>query len=172
LKPKTRERVILLAALLLLAAPIHVQARNQLPPRPKKSPLQRIPAKILVAKSVYLDNETGFAAVGNDTLRELNKWGRFKVVGRADEAQLVFVLSTEEFNGDDFSGPDGRFDPGALHLPRKPLNAFLTVIDQATGNRLWIDSRPWGGLLTGANSAGRRLIARLRKRIEQQHAPA
>jgi hypothetical protein len=36
---------------------------------------------------------------------------------------------------------------------------------------VWIDSRPWGGLLTGANSAGRRLIDRFRKRIEHQRPP-
>jgi len=122
------------------------------------------------AKFIYLDNETGSAAVGRDTLRELTEWGRFQVVGQA-QAQLLIVLSTEEFIDDELPSNGGDFDPETLHLPRKPLNAFLTVIDKSTGDRVWIDSRPWGGLLTGENSAGRRLIARLRKRVEHQRPP-
>jgi hypothetical protein len=125
----------------------------------------------MAAKFVYFDNETGYAAVGRDTERELTEWGRFQVVGQAD-AQLLIVLSTEEFTDDEFPPAEvGNFDPSTLKLPRKPLNAFLTVIDKATGDRVWIDSRPWGGLLTGANSAGRRLIARFRKRVEHQRPP-
>ena len=124
----------------------------------------------MVAKSVYFDNETGDSAVGRDTLRELAEWGRFQVVGQTD-AQLFIVLSTEEFTDDQFAPAAGALDPSTLHLPRKPLNAFLTVIDKSTGDRVWIDSRPWGGILTGANSAGRRLIARFRKRIEKQRPP-
>ena len=123
------------------------------------------------AQSVYLDNETGYAAVGRDTLRELQAWGRFQVVGQAD-AQLLIVLSTEEFIDDELPSNGGDFDPQTLHLPRKPQNAFLTVIDKSTGDRVWIDSRPWGGLLTGENSAGRRLIARLRKNVEHQRPPS
>jgi hypothetical protein len=122
------------------------------------------------AKFVYLDNETGYAGVGRDTLRELTEWGRFQVVGQAD-AQLLIVLSTQEFIDDEFPFNSRGFEPETLHLPRKPLNAFLTVIDKSTGDRVWIDSRPWGGLLTGQNSAGRRLIAHLRKQIEHQRPP-
>jgi hypothetical protein len=123
------------------------------------------------AKFIYLDNETGNAGVGRDTLRELTEWGRFQVVGQA-QAQLLIVLSTEEFIDDELpSNGGGGFDPETLHLPRKPQNAFLTVIDKSTGDRVWIDSRPWGGLLTGENSAGRRLIAHLRKQIEHQRPP-
>jgi hypothetical protein len=100
----------------------------------------------------------------------LSQWGRFRVVGQ-DQAQLLLVLSTEEFTDDEFPPDLGNFDPNSLRLPRKPLNAFLTVIDKATGDRVWIDSRPWGGILTGANSAGRRLIARFRKHVEHQRPP-
>ena len=169
---QTRSAVGLVAiALLLLFSPCAVRAQNKFPPPPKAPKHPAISAKILAAKSVYFDNQTGDSAVGRQALRELNLWGRFQVVGRA-QAQLLLVLSTEEFNDDDFPSDRGGFDPNTLHLPRKPLNAFLTVIERTSGDRLWIDSRPWGGLLTGEKSAGRRLIARFRKRVEHQRPPS
>lgn len=154
-------------ALLTAAVPLRSQNIHGFP-RPRRAPRNPpISALVLNAKFVYLDNQTGNSAVGRDALRELAGWGRFHVVGQ-NEAQLLMVLSTEEFTDDEF--PDlGDFDSGDLKLPRKPLNAFLTVIDKATGDRVWIDSRPWGGLLTGENSAGRRLIARFRKHVESKH---
>ena len=156
---------------LFLAAAIVLQAQNpkKFPPPPRAPRRTTISPKILVAKSIYLDNETGYSAVGRDALRELTDWGRFQIVGQK-QAQLLMILSTQEFNGDDF--PDaGEFDD-TIKLPRKPQNAFLTVIDKGTGDRLWIDSRPWGGLLTGANSAGRRLVARFRKHVEHTPPPS
>jgi hypothetical protein len=156
---------------LFLAAAIAVQAQNpkKFPPPPKGPRRGTISAKILEAKSIYLDNETGYSAVGREALQELADWGRFRVVGQ-DQAQLLMILSTREYNGDDF--PDAGEFNDSIKLPRKPLNAFLTVIDKPTGDRLWIDSRPWGGLLTGANSAGRRLIARFRKHVEHTKPPS
>jgi hypothetical protein len=41
------------------------------------------------------------------------------------------------------------------------------VIDPKTGNNLWSDSHIWGGLLTGTNSAGERLIKELQKQMKQ-----
>jgi hypothetical protein len=167
---QARARIGFLAIALLLPAPSAVRAQNKLPPPPRAPKHPALSNKIMLAKSVYFDNETGDSAVGRDTLRELAEWGRFRVVGKSD-AQLVMVLSTEEFTDDEFAPASGGLDVSTLHLPRKPLNAFLTIIDKSTGDRVWIDSRPWGGVLTGANSAGRRLIARLRKTIEHQHPP-
>ena len=164
--PHTHARIGLLTVVLLWLLPSAARAQGKLPPPPRGPKHPPISAKIMNAKYVYLDNETGNAAVGRDTLRELQAWGRFQVVGQAD-AQLLIVLSTEEFIDDELPSNGGDFDPQTLHLPRKPQNAFLTVIDKSSGDRVWIDSRPWGGLLTGENSAGRRLIARLRKQVER-----
>jgi hypothetical protein len=38
---------------------------------------------------------------------------------------------------------------------------YLTVIDPKTGANLWSDAHLWGGLLTGFNSAGARLVKEL-----------
>src|SRR5580704_9791668 len=46
-------------------------------------------------------------------------------------------------------------------------DAHLTVIDPKTGQNLWTDSHVWGGLLTGANSVGERLVKKLEKQVEK-----
>jgi hypothetical protein len=166
--PPVKRLAVFATLVLFLCAAIALQAQNPKKfPAPPRAPRRTlIPPRILAAKSIYLDNETGYSAVGREALRELTDWGRYRVVGQ-DQAQLLMILSTQEFNSDEF--PDAGEFEDSIKLPRKPLNAFLTVIDKPTGDRLWIDSRPWGGLLTGANSAGRRLVARFRKHVE--HAP-
>jgi len=159
IESKMRKQAIFLTATFVLVSGFVIGAKGQ------KRPL---PPKLLAAKSVYFDNQTGFSAVGDDALRELQRWGRFQVVRHRDDAELLFVLSSETYT-DDESKPayDGDFEPDLLHLPHKPANAYLTVVDAVTGQRLWTSSHAWGGLLTGFNSAGRRLINRLRKQVER-----
>jgi hypothetical protein len=124
--------------------------------------------KLFTAKSVYFDNQTGFTAVGDDAVRELQKWGRFQVVRRRDDAELILVLTSEVFTDDPDRPPfDGDFEPDLLRLPHKPANAYLTVLDAVSGKKLWASSHAWGGLLTGFNSAGRRLVSRFRKQLER-----
>lgn len=154
-----RRQAIFLCAVVLLLSGFLTAAKGQKRPLPKR---------LLSAKSVYFDNQTGYTAVGDDAVRELEKWGRFEVVRRRDDADLVFILTSETYT-DDVSKPayDGDFEPDFLHLPHKPANAYLTVLDGITGQRLWTSSHVWGGLLTGFNSAGRRLVNRLRKQVER-----
>lgn len=45
-------------------------------------------------------------------------------------------------------------------------DAYLSVIDAATGNLLWSESHRWGALLTGRNSAGERLVKKLEREME------
>ena len=127
-----------------------------------------LPSRLLTAKLIYFDDQTGFAAVGGDAVRELEKWGRFQVVQSRDQAELVFVLSSED-ESRSIANPEGdrRFGPDlSFHFRFRPANAYLTVDDAITGERLWSGRHLWGGLLTGFNSAGRRLIHKLRNQIE------
>jgi hypothetical protein len=134
-----------------------------------KAQNRALATRLFTAKSVYFDNQTGFTAVGDDAVRELQKWGRFQMVKRRDDADLVFVLTSEVYYDGDVSRPayNGDFEPDLLRLPHKPANAYLTVLDALSGQKLWASSHAWGGLLTGFNSAGRRLISRLRKQVER-----
>lgn len=156
-----RKRVGLLAVIFILGpaflVPAQAQKRRSLPPR------------LLTAKLVYFENQTGFAAVGGDALRELERWGRFQLVRSRDQAELLFVLSSK-VESEALANPteDRRFGPDlSFHFRYRPANAYLTVDDAVTGERLWSGFHAWGGLLTGFNSAGRRLVHRLRKQVER-----
>ena len=130
---------------------------------------REMPPRLLSAKLVYFENQTGFPAVGGDALREIQKWGRYQVVQSRDQADLIFVLSSKiEADGVRSPFEERRFGPDlSFHFRYRPANAYLTVDDATTGERLWSGRHVWGGLLTGFNSAGRRLISRLRKQIER-----
>lgn len=158
---KMRKQAGLLAAIFILGSAFLAPAKAQ--------KLRNLPPRLLMAKLVYFDNETGFAAVGGDALRELEKWGRFQVVPTRDQAELVFTLSSEDDSGNVSNPADNRrFGPDlSFHFRYRPANAYLTVDDSNTGERLWTGRHIWGGLLTGFNSAGRRLIHSLRKQVER-----
>lgn len=128
-----------------------------------------VPRRLLTAKLVYFENQTGFPAVGGDAIREIQKWGRYQVVQSREQAELIFVLSSKiEADGVRSPFEDRRFGPDlSFHFRYRPANAYLTVDDATTGERLWSGRHLWGGLLTGFNSAGRRLVHRLRKQVEQ-----
>jgi len=128
-----------------------------------------MPPQLLSAKLVYFEDQTGFPAVGGDAIRELQKWGRYEVVQTRDQAELIFVLSSKiEADGVRSPFEDRRFGPDlSFHFRYRPANAYLTVDDAKTGERLWSGRHLWGGLLTAFNSAGRRLVSRLRKQIER-----
>jgi len=150
-----------------LAAPLSVHSQKQL----AKSP------KILSAKTVYFDDQTGVDAVGAAALAQLQKWGRFQIVQDKKLADLVLLLSADPYHGGYIifaSGRTGTVDSsGHVQEDRVPnynrqapvRDAYLTVIDPKTGQNLWSDSHVWGGLLTGTNSAGKRLVEKLEKQV-------
>jgi hypothetical protein len=152
-----------------LILPISLEAQKQL----AKSP------KILSAKTVYFDNRTGADAVGTSALAQLKKWRRFQVVRDKQSADLILLLSADPYHGGYIifaSGQTGSIDANG-HVQEDIVpnynrlapvrDAYLTVIDPSTGNNLWTDSHVWGGLLTGKNSVGARLIQKLQKQIEK-----
>jgi hypothetical protein len=158
---------LLILVLTNLIPAVSAHAQKQL----AKSP------KILSAKTVYFDNQTGVDAVGNAAVAQLNKWGRFHIVQDKKAADLIFLLSADPYKGGYIifaSGQTGSMDPDG-HLQEDAVpdynrqapvrDVYLSVIDPGSGQNLWSDSHIWGGLLTGANSAGERLVQKLRKQI-------
>jgi len=134
--------------------------------RKKQAPSPRI----LSAKTVYFRDETGADAVRKGALDELGKWGRFQIVSDREHADLVFVLSSDPYRGGLILLGGGQTASVDVHghveedaVPnyntRSPSRfAYLTVVDGATGEKLWSGQHVWGGLLTGFNSVGGRLI--------------
>jgi hypothetical protein len=58
-----------------------------------------LPAKVLTAKTVYLDNKTGYEIFADRAYDEFAKWGRFRVVQSAKDADLVVLLSASVYHG-------------------------------------------------------------------------
>ncbi|PYX40957.1 MAG: hypothetical protein DMG81_04890 [Acidobacteria bacterium] len=111
-------------------------------------------------------------------MEQLKKWGRFRVVSDRKQADLIMLLSASPYKGGQIAtsgGQTGTIDPnGNLDMDPAPnfnklapvRYAFLTVINPKTEENLWSDSHPWGGLLTGFDSVGKRLVKKLEKQMK------
>jgi TonB family protein len=130
-------------------------------------------AEISSAKTIYFKNQTGSAAVGVNALAALKKWSRFRIVQDQKQADLILLLSLEPYQGpDSASRQTGDLDNGDVsNIPnwdrQKPTRyAYLTLIDPKSGESLWDGFRVWGGLLTGFDSVGERLVAEFEKQTQ------
>jgi hypothetical protein len=153
--------------LLLLAVLAVSPSLAQVHAPPKISP------KLLSAKSIYFEDRTGVPAVGKDALSKLREWSHFQIVSDKNQADLILLLSASPPRGDRIiysGGQTGTIDEDPVpkyHQSGPPRAAYLTVFDAHTGESLWTDSHQWGGLLTGHNSAGARLISQLKKEMKE-----
>lgn len=157
-------RLALLVAIAVSCAP-PLFAQKQLAQSPR----------ILNAKTVCFLNQTGSDSVGDHALAQLKKWGKFQLVSDPKKADLVFLLSADPYKGGNVllaGGQTGSIDEhGHISEDQVPnynkasptRYAYLTVIDPKTGENLWSDQHAWGGLLTGHDSVGASLIAKLAK---------
>jgi hypothetical protein len=134
--------------------------------------------RILSAKTAFFDNQTGSDAVGKNALAQLRKWGKFQLVTDRKQADLIFLLSADPYKGGNVtfaSGQTGSVENGHVTEDAAPnynkqsptRYAYLTVIDPKTGDNLWSDKHLWGGLLTGFNSVGERLIKELESQTKK-----
>lgn len=135
--------------------------------------------QILFAKSVYFKSTTGSDKVGARALAALKKWGKYQVVANPAQADLIFLLSSDPYKGGNLIFADGQTgsvdaegnvskDPTPTFNKLAPTRyAYLTVIDRSTGHVLWSDSHVWGGLVTGFNSAGARLVKELQNQTKK-----
>jgi TonB family protein len=142
------------------------------------------PATISAAKTIYFQDRSGADAVGQRALAELTKWGRFQIVQDRNRADLILVLDTDPQRGGNLLLAGGQTatidsqghvaeDPVPNYNKQSPVRySFLSVLDAKTGNILWSDSHQWGGLLTGFDSAGERLIKEFEKQVEASEKAA
>jgi hypothetical protein len=129
-----------------------------------------VPASVLSARKIYVDNRTGDATVQNNAYLELAKWGRFQIVDSPQKADLVlrmFGSETVTFvqagqktyvygpvaNVARLQGADEQVPGGFTRL---------TLVDPKSGIALWSEQRKTKGA-----EAKQRLIDGLREAIEQ-----
>jgi hypothetical protein len=146
----------------------------------KDKSLLPLPPQVLAAKTVYIDNQSGEAKIGDRAYQEIKKWGRFQVVTGRKQADLIFLLTAREHTGGyvttggnttgsvDSSGNINTSSSPTYTTPETVGYTYLTLIDPKTGDNLWSESKRWGNLYTGFHSATKGLIDELQKRINEQ----
>jgi hypothetical protein len=129
-------------ALVLVVSPIHA--------KDKYAPL---PASVIAAKTVYIDNQTGHPEITDRAYEALSKWGRFKILTNAKDADLVLRFTADT---------KGRPNPPHNDIDISPTPVHFYVFDQ-TNNELWSATKnePF-------HSQTRLDINEFKKRIEEQ----
>lgn len=158
---KTMASVFVAAAMLLWPQIMQAKEANKTTP---------LPAKVLSARKIYVDNRTNDAEIQNNTYLELAKWGRFQIVDSPKKAEIVLRLSgsnnvtlvptgekTYVYN----SSAGGKWQDTQEQVPGGLTR--LTLIDPKTDSPLWSDDRK-----TSGSEAKRRIIDGLRDAVEQQ----
>ncbi len=107
----------------------------------KQQTLVPIPAKIMGAKTIFVENQSGYDRARDEFADELGKWNRLHIVYDKTGADLVVVLT-------------------ALDARRSTSIAFF---DPTTGDKIWANSMTWSD-----RGAVRDLLGDLKQRIEKQ----
>ncbi len=116
--------------------------------------------KIMQARSVLIVCECprGLAVAESKASQELQQWGRFQLVHKRNDADLVLLFSGNPYLGDYLTrdGPDTR--PVSVDI------TIMTAVDPKTGENLWSDSRRWGSWRVA--HATEELVGEFREQIE------
>lgn len=101
-----------------------------------------LPDKIITATTAFLQNDTGEQKFADNIFRQLEQWGRWRIVSNRSDADLVISLD---------------------HKDRFHNNFFLRVLDRESGETLWTAKKDvaigsWGGV-------AKALISDLRRRL-------
>ena len=104
-----------------------------------------LPVAVFSAKTVFIDNQSGMAKIGDRAYEELRKWGRFQIVSDRKDADLIFLLSAEEHTTGYVTSGGGQTgtvnESGNINTTSKPTyttpqtvgHTFLTVFDAKSG---------------------------------------
>jgi hypothetical protein len=143
----------------------------------KKQEVQQhapLPAKVLESKTIYIQNDSGWAEAADKAYSELKTWGRFQVVDVKEKADLIMVLAitTMQRQGTDsswvsmYNSQTGAWTNGSVQTPSTATRRFtqIKLIDPVTGNTVWTDQQIW----RRKRSATEQLIQSLRQRVEEQ----
>ena len=140
----------------------------------KKSEYAPLPAKILAAKTVYIENDSGYAYIADTVYTQLKKWGRYQVVDSKESVDLVFQLSvTHSQNEESSSSPISLYNsktqswtygtvPGGSETVTESYT-HLRIIDPKTQGLIWEDNRAWS-----RKGAATELMQALRSRVKEQ----
>jgi hypothetical protein len=101
-----------------------------------------LPDKLVAARTAFIQNDTGEQKFSDNIFKQLEQWGRWRVVTNRADADLVLSLD---------------------HKDRFKNNFYLRVLDRESGETLWTAKKDvaiggWGGV-------AKALLSDLRKRL-------
>jgi hypothetical protein len=146
----------------------------------KKQPIQHapLPAKVLQGKTIFIQNDSGWADASDKAYTTLKAWGRYQIVDSKEKADLILVLQVieEAQEGQDsswvstYNYKTGAWTNGSVSSPSTNIVRFtqVKVIDSATSEVAWTDRLIW----RRKRSATQALIESLRQRVEEQEKSA
>jgi len=137
-----------------------------------------LPAKVLAAKTIYLQNDSGLADMGDKAYAQLKTWGKYQIVDSKEKADLILLLAMGNINTETtepehlstYNYKTGERTSGTVQAPstRTWMFTAMKLIDQSTGDTLWADKLEW----RRKYSATERLVQSLRQRVEEQEKEA
>jgi hypothetical protein len=132
-----------------------------------------LPAKVIAAKTIFIQNDSGRAEIADKAYQAINAWGRYQIVDSSANADLILILtvstgqrSTSEHSSvSTYNAGSGTWTYGSVDSPGTQTSKFTQVelVDPVTHDTEWTDERPWG-----RKSATQELIKGLRQRVEYQ----
>jgi hypothetical protein len=135
-----------------------------------------MPDRVLKAKTVYLDDQSGYPGVGDKAYQELTKWGRFKVVNNRKDADLILLISARAYTGGYLTTSTGQVSAtgGGVYgqatsvgVPLVAIFGYLTFIDPGNGELVWSEVKRarWSG-----GHTVHIMFDELRKRVAEQES--
>jgi hypothetical protein len=128
-----------------------------------------LPTSIFSARTVYVNNQSGFAEIYNTAYMELARWGRFETVESSAKADLVIVLTGSSYVRIVPNGEAPSYDPNKTSVrpadtPEAAPAGYTRVTLQDRKDRRTL----WSGLVkTDGPRVKGRLLDGLREAYDQ-----
>jgi hypothetical protein len=105
-------KVAITAALAIVLAISTIHAKDNYAP---------LPASVMAAKTIYIDNQTGQPEITDRAYDALTKWGRFKILQNAKDADAVLRITADTA---------GRPTPPKNDIDVSPTPVRVALFDQ------------------------------------------
>lgn len=147
----------------------------------KKEKVQHapLPAKVLAARTVFIQNDSNQPGIADKAYTQLKQWGRYQVVDSRDRADLVLLFTlayshTQHSDSDYvslYNSRTGGYTSGVVPSGTVTITWTYTqmrLVDPSTSEVMWADERAW----LRKHSATDELMESLRQRVEEQEKAA